>query len=206
MARVPYLTRQDATTPEAEAAWRRLEAERKVPTANLFRALAHAPAPLDGFLSYANALRDESELDPRLRELAILTVGHVTDSAYETAHHQSHALKAGVTPEQLGGIGSFETSEAFDALERAVMRLARESTLRVHVSEERWADVRADLTDKQMVELALTIAWYNSGVRIMALLDIELEEAYRKDSPPGAGAGGEPTGPARSALSLEAAR
>ena len=81
MARVPYLTRQDATTPEAEAAWRRLEAERKVPTANLFRALAHAPAPLDGFLSYANALRDESELDPRLCELAILTVGHVTDSA-----------------------------------------------------------------------------------------------------------------------------
>ena len=64
------------------------------------------------------------------------------------------------------------------------MRLARESTLRVHVSEERWADVRADLTDKQMVELALTIAWYNSGVRIMALLDIELEEAYRKDSRP----------------------
>ena len=31
-----------------------------------------------------------------------------------------------------------------------------------------------------MVELALSIAWYNSGVRIMGLLDIDLEEGYRE--------------------------
>jgi AhpD family alkylhydroperoxidase len=183
MARVPYLTKQDATTPESEAVWQRLEAERKLPTANLFRALAHAPALLDAFLSYANALRDESELDPKLRELAILTVGHGTGSEYEIAHHQSHALKAGVTPEQLTAVTSFETSDAFDAVERAVMRLARESTVDVQVSDERWADVRAHLSDKQMVELTLNVAWYNSGVRIMALLGIELEAAYVTDPP-----------------------
>jgi AhpD family alkylhydroperoxidase len=181
VARVPYLTRRDATTPETDAVWRRLEAERKLPTANLFRALAHAPALLDAFLSYANALRDASELDPKLRELAILTVGHATDSEYEVAHHQSHALKAGVSRDQLASITSFETSEAFDALERAVMRLAHESTVNVQVSHELWADVRTHLSDKQMVELTLTIAWYNSGVRIMALLGIDLEAAYVKD-------------------------
>jgi hypothetical protein len=31
-----------------------------------------------------------------------------------------------------------------------------------------------------MVELALAIAWYNSGVRIMGMLDIGLEESYRQ--------------------------
>ena len=36
------------------------------------------------------------------------------------------------------------------------------------------------LDDQQMVELALNIAWYNSGVRIMGLLDIDLEDSYRK--------------------------
>jgi AhpD family alkylhydroperoxidase len=194
MARVPYLTRQDATTPEAEAAWQRLEAERKMPTANLFRALAHAPALLDAFLSYANALRDESELDPKLRELAILAVGHATDSEYEIAHHQPHALKAGVTRDQLASVTNFEASDAFDAVDRAVMRLAHDSTVKVQVSEERWADVRAHLSDKQMVELALNIAWYNSGVRIMALLGIDLEEVYVKDPLLGAGAVAGPTG------------
>jgi AhpD family alkylhydroperoxidase len=133
---------------------------------------------LDAFLSYANALRDQSELDPKLRELAILTVGHATGSQYEIAHHQSHARKAGVTPEQLVNVDDFETSGAFDELERAVMRLALESTVNVDVPEQRWADVAAHLSDRQMVELTLTIAWYNSGVRIMGLLDIELEDSY----------------------------
>ena len=179
MARVPYLSHQDATT-ETEAVWRRVEAERKQPTGNIFRALAHAPALLDAFLSYANAVRDESDLDPELRELAILTVGHATNSEYEIAHHQSHALKAGVSPEQLAAIADFHTSDLFDDIERAVMSLAEESTLKVDVSEKTWAAARAHLSDKQMVELTLNIAWYNSGVRIMGLLAIDLEDGYRQ--------------------------
>jgi AhpD family alkylhydroperoxidase len=178
MARVPYLSREDAA-PGTEALWRRVEAERKMPTANIFRALAHAPAMLAAFLSYANALRDESELDPKLRELAILTVGHATGSEYEIAHHQSHAVKAGATRRQIADVAEFEASDAFNDAELAVMRLARESTLQVDVSDQRWAEARAHLSAKQMVELCLTIAWYNSGVRIMGLLEIELEDSYR---------------------------
>lgn len=177
MARVPYLAREDAT-PDTKEVWDRVETERKIPTGNIFRAMMNTPVQLDGFLTYANALRDGSELSPKLRELAILTVGYVTGSQYEIAHHQSHALKAGVTPEQLAAIEEFETSEHFDDLERAVMRLAKESTVDVDVTDGRWADVAAHLGDKQMVELTLTIAWYNSGVRIMGLLGIELEDSY----------------------------
>jgi AhpD family alkylhydroperoxidase len=178
VARVPYLSRQDATS-ETEAVWRRVEAERKQPTANIFLALAHAPALLGAFLSYANSLRDESELDAKLRELAILTVGYATKSEYEIAHHQSHALQAGVTPEQLADVATFHTSDAFDDTEKAVMFLAEESTLTVDVSDERWAAARAHLTDKQLVELTMNIAWYNSGVRIMGLLGIDLEDNYK---------------------------
>jgi uncharacterized peroxidase-related enzyme len=177
MARVPYLSREDVTS-DTKMLWDRLEAERKMPTANIFRGLANAPALLDAFLSYANALRDGSELSPRLRELAILTVGHATRSQYEIAHHQSHARKAGVTPEQLAAVADFENSDLFDEAERAVMRLAEESTLAVEVTDKCWAEAAAHLDDKQMVELALTIAWYNSGVRIMGMLDIDLEDSY----------------------------
>ena len=178
MARVPYLSVQTAT-PDTEALWRRVQAERKLPTANLFLALANAPKLLDAFLSYANAMRDGSELDPKLRELAILVVGHATGSEYEIAHHESHALKAGVTPRQYAQIPRYQTSDAFDEAERAVMALAEESTLKVQVSDATWAAARAHLDDKRMVELTLTIAWYNSGVRIMGLLDIDLEDGYR---------------------------
>jgi alkylhydroperoxidase family enzyme len=59
------------------------------------------------------------------------------------------------------------------------MALARESTAKVHVSEDTWAAAAKHLDDQQMVELTLTIAWYNSGVRVMGLLGIDLEDSYR---------------------------
>ncbi|MFE9029566.1 carboxymuconolactone decarboxylase family protein [Streptomyces iakyrus] len=176
MARVPYLRREDANV-SLKPLYDRLETERKVPTANIFLALTHAPTQLDAFLTYANSLRS-ADLSPRLRELAILTVGHATRSAYEVAHHQSHGLKAGLTEEQLAAVADFEHSGLFDETERAVMRLAKESTLRVDVPEETWQAAAAHLTSRQMVELSLSIAWYNSGVRIMGLLGIDLEDNY----------------------------
>ncbi|MFD3590646.1 carboxymuconolactone decarboxylase family protein [Streptomyces sp. NPDC058683] len=181
MARVPYLRREDADESH-KPLYDRLEAERKVPTANIFLALAGAPEQLDGFLTYANSLR-ASELSPALRELAILTVGHVTRSAYEVAHHHAHALKAGLTEEQIAAVGDFKTTDVYDETEKAVMRLAKESTLRVDVSAETWRAAAERLPRKQMIELALSIAWYNSGVRIMGLLDIDLEDDYPNPFP-----------------------
>ena len=99
MARVKYLQASDLGE-EGKPLWERLQRERKVPTANIFTALAHAPQILDQFLSYANAMRG-AKLSPKLREMAILTVGHCTASEYEIAHHQSHGLKAGISSEQL---------------------------------------------------------------------------------------------------------
>ena len=179
MSRIPYLSRETAAV-EDKPLWDRLEAERKVPTGNIFRALANAPVLLDAFLSYANALRDGSALSPKLRELAILTVGHTTDSEYEIAHHQSHGRKAGISREQLAAVPDVATSELFDDAERAVMALAKESTEKVQVSDATWAAAAQHLDERQLVELTLTIAWYNSGVRIMGLLDIDLEDSYRR--------------------------
>ena len=174
MARVRYLRRADGADP---VVFDRLERERKVPTANIFLALTQTPALLDGFLTYANALRS-SPLAPRLRELAILTVGHLTDSRYEVAHHQSHGLKAGLTQAQLDAVPGFETSPLYTPQEKAVMAYARESTLKVGVSDSTWRGVAAFLSEPELIALVLVVAWYNSGVRIMAGLNIELEEGY----------------------------
>lgn len=176
MARVRYLTRDTGGTP---ALFDRLERERKVPTANIFMALAHAPGMLDGFLSYANSLR-EGRLSAKLREMAILTVGHCTDTEYEVAHHQSHGQKAGISAEQLKAIEQFETSDLFSDEEKAVMAFAKESTLKVHVSEAVWRELARFLDERQLVELTLSVGWYNSGVRLMGALSIDLEDSYKQ--------------------------
>ena len=174
MARVKYLKRADSPN---QAIFDRLERERKVPTANVFLAMTQAPDLLDGFLTYANALR-ASSLNPKLRELAILTVGYCTNSTYEIAHHQSHAQKAGVSEEQLKAVKHFSDSPLFNAQEKAVMVFARESTQKVDVSDAAWSAVAAFLSEPDLIALTLTVAWYNSGVRLMGALAIELEQGY----------------------------
>lgn len=177
MARVRYLTREAAGT-ECAALFDRLERERKVPTANVFMALANAPEILDGFLTYANALR-ASTISPALRELAILVVSHVAACAYEITHHHSHAIKAGVSEAQYAAVPIFETSSLFSAEEKAVMAFAKDSTLHVKVSDSAWTDAAEYLSERQMVELSIIVAWYNSGVRIMGALRIDLEDGYK---------------------------
>lgn len=179
MARVPYLGRGDL--PESERSiFDRLERERAVPTGNIFLALAHVPNVLGQFLSYADEIRHGTKLDPKLRELAILTVGTVVGSEYEVLHHHRHALTAGVRREQLDHVAEFETSPYFDEQERAVMAFAKESTLKVNIKQSTWDRAASFLDQRRMMELILNIGWYNSGVRIMGAIKIDLEEKYKK--------------------------
>ncbi|MFB2601944.1 carboxymuconolactone decarboxylase family protein, partial [Rhizobium phaseoli] len=72
MARVKYVSNTELAETQP-ALNERLLKERKVPTGNIFLALANAPAILGDFLTYANAVR-AADLSPKLREMAILTV------------------------------------------------------------------------------------------------------------------------------------
>lgn len=176
MARVPYLRRKDAGE-DAQPLYDRLETERRVPTPNIFLALAHAPDQLDAFLTYANSLRS-CDLGPRLRELVILTIGHATGCQYEIAHHEPYALKEGLTPEQLAAIPHAEKTELFDEFELAVIRLARDFSTGTQVSTQVWKAVADRLSTAQMVQLTLTVSWYVSGALMMRMLDLDLEEGY----------------------------
>jgi alkylhydroperoxidase family enzyme len=55
------------------------------------------------------------------------------------------------------------------------MQYAEEITLFVRVEDETVAAVQALLDDEQLVELTLTIAYYNLVVRFLEPLQVELE-------------------------------
>jgi alkylhydroperoxidase family enzyme len=177
MARLPFLTAAQIPAGEPDILGR-LEQERgKAP--NVYRVLANAPRLADAFRTVALTLRNSTELDPRLRELAILTVAASAPSGYELAHHRPMALAAGVPAEQLDALDDFEAAPVFGDAERAVMRYAREATAAVEVSDSTWDALTAALpSDQQVLEVVLQVAWYNASARIMVPLRIELEEEY----------------------------
>ena len=75
-------------------------------------------------------------------------------------------------------LAEFEISDEFDDKERAVMSYATEATLHVHVKEETWAAVAAFLDNQCLVELVLTVGWYNQTARVVVPLKIQLEEGF----------------------------
>src|SRR5258705_8512238 len=68
--------------------------------------LANAPAMLRPALGLGNAILRHGELDPKLRELAILRTAHVTGTEYEWVQHVPIARAVGVPDEQVAALAS----------------------------------------------------------------------------------------------------
>jgi alkylhydroperoxidase family enzyme len=179
MARLPYLNREDLSEKDREIFDRLIE-ERKNPVGNIFRMLAHTPNLLRRFLALGGELRNGTELDPKLRELALMTVGRLTGAEYEFTHHWNLARHVGVTREQLEHLEEFETSSLFNEQERLVMRYALEATMNVAIADATFEAVRTSLGTRRLMELVQNVAFYNMVVRILVPLGVEVEPGVTK--------------------------
>ncbi len=173
MPRVPYIDRENL--PEDKQYLFDNLSRDSGRVGNLFRVMGHSPQLLHQFMRLGNDLRNRTKLDPRLRELAILTVGRVADASYEYVHHIAIALRAGVTQEQIDGLPVWRRHPAFDERERAVMCYAEAVTRDIRVTDDCFGAVRGFLDDEQMVELTMNIAFYNLDVRFLEPMQVELE-------------------------------
>ena len=130
-------------------------------------------------LYFSDGLRNRTKLDPRYRELAILTVGRLTQCEYEYVHHQAFAKRVGVRPEQVERQAEWETDPAFNDQERAVIRYATEVTQQVRVSDATFQALGDFLDDEQIVELTLNTGFYNMVVRFLLPMQVDLEPDAR---------------------------
>jgi alkylhydroperoxidase family enzyme len=81
-----------------------------------------------------------------------------------------------VTERQLLELDRFETSDAYDALEKDVLRYAECMTRTpVEVPDALFAALRARLAPRQMVELTSAIAWENYRARFDHAFGIEAQ-------------------------------
>ena len=180
MSRVTFPTRENI--PERyKAAYDRLLRERGDPIPDVFLALANLPHCLDSLLSFTRDMRHGSVLDPRIRELVILMVGLRTQTQYEFDHHWNSALRAGVSREQLERLSEFETAEIFGPIERAALAYAVEVTDGVSASDECWGSLKELLSQAELMDLVMTVAWYNAVVRILKPLRIETEHWFQRN-------------------------
>ena len=166
MARIPY-----ASTGGAGAAAAAL------PDLNIFRMLAHAQTAAEPCLRFASALLSELQLDPGLRELAILQVAKQTEARYEWVQHDAIGRRVGLADGQIAAVASGALQdESLSPAQRAVLAFTAEVVRTPRASDAVFDAVAAHLSPREIVELLLTIGNYTMLARVMTTLDLELDE------------------------------
>jgi 4-carboxymuconolactone decarboxylase len=171
VARLPYPDPASAPEPVREA----LEA---LPPLNIFRMLAHAETALRPFLRFGGAILGRLQLDPKLRELAILQVAARGQAEYEWVQHVAIGRRVGLTDEQIAAVerDDVDGCPALSELERAVLAFASEVVAGPRVSDATFAAITRQLSPREIVELLLTIGNYLMLARVMTTLELEIDD------------------------------
>ena len=168
MARIPYLS-VDEMAPE----YREMLKERF--DLNLYRMLPHAPTVGVGFLKMGGAILRHSELDPQLREIAILRVGFLSKATYEIHQHKRVGRKVGLSDEKIAAIEHAPDSAVFSPLEKLVLRYTDDVVANVKASDALFDELLSQLTHRTMAELTLTIGFYMAVSRFLENFEVDIE-------------------------------
>jgi alkylhydroperoxidase family enzyme len=167
VARLPYIDPESASEPVKDAF------ERGVPELNIFKLLAHAETVFRPWLRFGAAVLTEMELDPVLRELAILRVAAITPGAdYEWVQHESIARAVGATDEQIDGARTGEGLEGDDAL---VIRFTDQIVRDAAPDDATFREMTDRFSSRGIIELILAIGQYMMLARVMATAQIDIE-------------------------------
>jgi 4-carboxymuconolactone decarboxylase len=171
-----------------------------LPPLNIFRTLAHAETAFRPFLRFGGAVLGQMSLDPIVRELAILTVAKEAEAEYEWVQHVAIAKHLGVSDEQIKALAESDScapegSDAriaaaaardgsggddagpFTGAQQAAIELAAAVVRGPRISDALYDCIRAQFSDREIVELLLAIGDYLMLARVMTILELDIDDA-----------------------------
>ncbi len=168
MARVEY---GDPSKLEGISA----KAFENAPPINIFRMLAHSGPMFGRFMQFGQGILQESAIDPQLRELAILRVGHLCGAAYEVQQHEAISRHMKMREDLIAAARTGETKDLTD-IERQVMAFTDEVVKDVKASDATFNPLIETLGIQQVQELIMTIGFYMLVSRFLETFEVDLEK------------------------------
>ncbi len=154
-----------------------------LPDLHVFRLVGQAPTLFGPWLALGAAILANLEIDPLLRELAILQVASTLDCEYERLQHATIAAGVGATSEHVTMLGTpsssrdhDEMNRTFTPLQRAVVDFADQVAAPGAVPEEDVIALREHLSDRCIVELLLVIGHYSAIATLAETARLDLDE------------------------------
>lgn len=175
MARVSLIDEQH---PQLAPLIERIRGARRGRLLNIYRMLLHSPPIASAWLEFNSAIRFDTHLDGRTRELAIMLVAIMNGVDYIVrTHGLNYALKEGLTTTQVNELADWRASGAYDTPQRALLAYVEAMTREVAVPQDVFDRVREHYSEQQLVELTVLIGAYNMHTRVLKALHIDPEPA-----------------------------
>ena len=174
MARVRLIEKEQAS-PEVKEIFQKIE-DNGARILNLYKVAAHSPKVFLNLTRLGNSIIGRMELNPRLREIAILRVASLAGSEYEWTQHVPVALQVGISQKQLDAISDWKNSSEFNDEERAVLQYTDEVAQKVRVTDQTFNRLKSFLNEQLIVELTITIGYYGMLARLLVPLQVEVDE------------------------------
>lgn len=146
------------------------------------RTFAHAPFLAMLLLPFNAAVQREwpgTHLSGRIKELVVIKTSQINECEYCLAHNTSLGQAAGITEEHVVALSSdeYRTSDLFDERERAAVAWAEHMTRRTAGKNDAvFAQVRAQFSDAEIIELTFVCGLFNMINRINDSLALAIED------------------------------
>ena len=169
MARIPY--------PSLDGLPEKYRAAMGEKPANVTRMLGNAShGAFKGFMVFSQGLLFDSPVPPKIRELAILRVGYLSNAPYETFQHEALGRHVGLTDAEIEAIRTGDCSSGvLDERQCAVLRFVDDLVANVRASDETLAGVRAHFDDTQLADLILVSGFYMMVSRFLETTGVEID-------------------------------
>jgi alkylhydroperoxidase family enzyme len=169
MALLPYLENKDAS-PEV------LKALSRPIVLNVQRMTANAQKIFLVRSRLSNALFTQIDIDPKLRELAILRTAKDCHSVYEWTQHVPAATHVGMSDEQIAAIENWQNAKCFSEVERLVLQFTDEVNANVKAGRQTLEALKKHLTPGMIIELLIIIGHWRQTASILETTEVELED------------------------------
>ena len=151
------------------------------PRINLFRMLANAPALIGPVLRLGEAILTKSDLDPALRELAILHTARLTGTEYEWVQHEQIARLVGVADQKIQAIADGEITDAlFERRELLTLRLVAHLLGDAAPPAELVTETEAAIGRSPLLELMILTGYYAMLGGVMRAVRLDVDNVLEK--------------------------
>jgi 4-carboxymuconolactone decarboxylase len=144
--------------------------------ANIFLTMANHEKLAKRWLVFGNHILSKSTLPPRDREIVILRMGWLCQSAYEWGQHRVIGKAAGLTDEEISSIKEGPDATSWGSHDANLLRATDELHDNAFIADETWEALAQDLSDQQMMDLVFTCGQYNMVCMALNSFGVQLDD------------------------------